>query len=323
MPVLEAQGLSVGFRTRGSVVQALSDATFTLEAGDTLVVVGESGSGKTVLAHALMQLLPRNVAVEGKVRLNGRSLLDLSEAEMHQVRGRQMAMIPQGAGTALNPVRRLGPLLLEMARARGLSQHDAREALDGSLRELGLSFEAVASRYAHQLSGGMQQRVVNAVATVGSPAVVIADEPTHGMDAELVDVTAEQLRRIPEGGAALLVITHDLRLAQRLGGRIALIYASYIVELRDTVAFFEQPGHPYGQALLRALPERGSVAIPGVSPELSALPRACAFAPRCEARHDRCDEAVPPMYALPTLEAGNSNPIASHGTGHVRCYLHA
>ncbi len=310
MPALEARGLGVGFRTRGGVVQALSDATFSVDAGETLVIIGESGSGKTVLAHALMRLLPRNVTLQGEVYLEGQSLTDLSDAEMHRVRGRRMALIPQGASTALNPVRRLGPLMLELAQAHGLRRDEARDALDRSLRELGLSFDQVASRYPHQLSGGMQQRVVNAVATVGSPAVVLADEPTHGMDAELVDVTAEQLRRIPAEGAALLVITHDLRLAQRLAGRTALIYASYIVELRDTAAFFEDPAHPYGRVLLGALPERGGVAIPGVSPELTRLPEACAFAPRCEARHDRCDAAVPPMFPLP--EGGEG-----------RCYLHA
>ncbi|MCK9485472.1 MAG: ABC transporter ATP-binding protein [Dehalococcoidia bacterium] len=310
MPAIEARALSVGFRTERGVVQALSDASFAIERGETLVVIGESGSGKTVLAHALMRLLPRNVTLAGEVDLEGQPLLALPEDEMRRVRGRRMALIPQGAGSALNPVRRVGGLMLEMARVRGLGQGEAREALDGSLRELGLSFQQVAERYPHQLSGGMQQRVVNAMAMVGEPSVVIADEPTHGMDPELVDTTAEQLGMIARRGAALLVITHDLRLAERLGGRTALIYSSYIVELRDTAAFFSQPEHPYGRALLGALPEHGGVAIPGVSPELTQLPRACAFAPRCPARFEPCDEAVPPMFPLP-------------GGGEARCYLHA
>lgn len=310
MPAIEARSLGVGFRTERGVVQALTDATFAIEPGETLVVIGESGSGKTVLAHALMRLLPRNAALSGEILLEGRSLLDLPEAEMRGVRGREIALIPQGAGSALNPVRRVGGLMLEIARARGLKSSDARTALDAALRELDLSFDEVADRYPHQLSGGMQQRVVNSMAMVGKPAVVIADEPTHGLDPELVDTTADQLQTIARRSAALLVITHDLRLAARLGGRTALVYSSYIVELRDTAAFFAGPAHPYGRALLGALPERGGVAIPGVSPELTQLPNACAFAPHCSARFEPCDAAVPAMYTLPD-------------GGEGRCYLHA
>lgn len=310
MPAIEARGLGVRFRTRAGLVQALTDATFSLEGGEVLVVIGESGSGKTVLAHALLRLLPRNVDLTGEVLLQGRDITRLPEHEMRRVRGSQIALIPQGAGSALNPVRRVGGLMLEMAEARGLKGDVARGALDAALSELDLSFDAVARKYPHELSGGMQQRVVNAMAMVGQPAVVLADEPTHGMDPDLVDTTAKQLLRIAERGAALLVITHDLRLAERLGGRTALIYSSYIVELRDTAAFFAGPEHPYGRALLQALPERGGVAIPGISPELTRLPDACAFGPRCSARFEACDVGVPGMF-----------PLASGG--HVRCYLHA
>jgi peptide/nickel transport system ATP-binding protein len=157
----------------------------------------------------------------------------------------------------------------------------------------------------------MQQRVVNALALVGEPDLVIADEPTYGLDSDLVDVTASQLATIAQRGAALIVITHDLRLAERLGGRLALIYASYIVELRSTKKFFAAPLHPYGQALLDALPERGGRPIPGLSPELTALPEHCPFASRCEQRLPGCMESMP--------QAAN---VAACGSM-ARCFLHA
>ncbi len=203
------------------------------------------------------------------------------------MRARRMALIPQSPASSLNPVRKLGGQLLEAAQARGLTEAQARTRLRELLAELGLDLEFIGGRYVHQLSGGMQQRVVNAMALVGEPDIVIADEPTSGLDSDLVETTAAQLQAISARGAALLVITHDLRLAERLGGRLALLYASRIVEVGPTDAFFRAPSHPYGRELLRALPEREGKSIPGMSPELSALPGHCAFADRCPDRFDR------------------------------------
>jgi peptide/nickel transport system ATP-binding protein len=295
-PLLETTDLTVDFRTSRGVVRALSDAHITLEPGELLLVVGESGSGKTVLAHALLRLLPRNAGVSGSVHLHGQDLLALPPRAMRGVRARQLALIPQTPASALNPVRRLGGQLLDAARARGLADDTARRRLRALLAELDLDLAAVGARYAHQLSGGMQQRVVNAMALVGEPDVVIADEPTSGLDSALVDTTAQQLLDISARGSALLVITHDLRLAQRLGGRLALLYASRIVELGPTPAFFAGPTHPYGRELLRALPEREGKPIPGLPPELTALPAHCAFADRCPDRFERCASALPDLY---------------------------
>lgn len=311
MSLLEVRHLNVEFRTPRGVVQALSDATFSLDRGESQLIIGESGSGKTVLAHALLRLLPMNTSVAGQVMFNGRDLLSLPEGEMRRVRGRRIALIPQGAGSALNPVRRVGSILMESALARGLTKAEARERLTAVLSDLGLSFEQVSDRYPHELSGGMQQRVVNALALVARPELVIADEPTFGLDQELVETTAAHLEHIRSRGIAVLVITHDLRLARRLGGQLALLYASYIVELRDSNAFFDSPSHPYGRALLTALPERGAVPIPGVSPELTALPPGCPFASRCVENHDGCEATVPLEY-----------PIIDQ-SGWARCYLHA
>lgn len=294
--LLDVDELSVGFRTRAGTVQALSRASVTVAPGELLLIVGESGSGKTVLAHSLLRLLPRNVDVSGSIRLGGEDVLALKPDALRRMRGRRMALIPQSPASSLNPVRKLGGQLLEAAQARGLTERDARRRLRELLAELGLDLDFISGRYVHQLSGGMQQRIVNAMALVGDPDIVIADEPTSGLDSDLVDTTATQLREISARGASLLVITHDLRLAQRLGGRLALLYASRIVEVGPTAAFFKAPAHPYGRELLRALPEREGKSIPGLSPELTALPDHCAFADRCPDRFDRCTEAVPDLY---------------------------
>jgi peptide/nickel transport system ATP-binding protein len=308
--LLEVESLSVGFRTRRGVVQALSQASVTIEPGELLLIVGESGCGKTVLAHSLMRLLPRNVDVSGSIRLGGEDVLALDPDALRRMRGRRMALIPQSPGSSMNPVRKLGGQLLEAAQARGLTEDESRRRLRDLLAELGLDFELIAGRYVHQLSGGMLQRVVNALALVGEPDIVIADEPTSGLDADLVDATAAQLQAISARGASLLVITHDLRLAQRLGGRLALLYASRVVEVGPTDTFFAAPAHPYGRELLRALPEREGKAIPGLSPELTSLPDHCAFADRCPDRFERCTDAIPDLYPVPT-------------GSRARCFLHA
>jgi peptide/nickel transport system ATP-binding protein len=308
--LLEVVGLSVGFRTRRGVVQALTDTTVSLERGELLLVVGESGSGKTVLAHSLLALLPRNVTITGAIRLGGENLLAYSERRLRSVRGRRLALIPQTPASALSPVRRIGSQLAEGAMARGLTREEAQRQLAERLGELDLDLEELSDRYVHQLSGGMQQRVVNALALVGQPEIVIADEPTSGLDSDLVDATAAQLLAISARGAALLVITHDLRLAERLGGRLALLYASRIVEQGPTADFFAAPSHPYGRELLRALPEREGKSIPGLSPELTELPAHCAFAPRCPHRFDPCEDSIPDLY-----------PVSE--TRRARCFLHA
>src|SRR5690606_22634691 len=215
--------------------------------------------------------------------------------------------------TALNPVRRVGSLLMELARARGLTGPAATAALESALGALDLDFHDVARRYPHQLSGGMQQRVLNALAMVGEPALVIADEPTSGLDPDLVEATAAGLSKLAERGAGLLVITHDLRLARRLGGRLALLYGSHLVESRPTERFFDAPAHPYGRGLLAAMPEHGGVPIPGQPPELTALPEGCPFQPRCPVRIDACDGPMPE----PVPVAGDAP-----APGWVRCYRH-
>lgn len=307
---LSVERLSVRFRTDAGTVPALSAVHLDVGHGEFLIVVGESGSGKSVLASAVLGTLPRNAAVDGTIRVGGESVSAMDGARLRRLRREQVAYIPQSPATALNPVRRIGSLLTELARARGLPASDAHSQLRQALAELGLDYDDIARCYPHQLSGGMQQRVLNALAMVGQPQLVIADEPTSGLDADLVDTTAAQLRRLVEHGAGVLVITHDLRLAQRLGGRLALLYASYLVERRATADFFAGPAHPYGQGLLAAMPEHGGRPIPGQPVELTALPAGCAFRSRCDRAVAECAGPVPPPEPLPG------------GDGVVRCYLH-
>lgn len=312
-PALVTDRLSVRFGTAAGPVHALSQVSLRLRRGETLVVAGESGSGKSVLAAAILRTLPGNATITGTARIGGTSLAELAPPAQRQFRRRHIAYIPQSPATALNPVRRVGSLLTEVARARGLSGAAATAALEAALAELGLDFTQLARRYPHQLSGGMQQRLLNALAMIGDPVLAIADEPTSGLDPDLVEATAAGLRRLAARGAGLLVITHDLRLARRLGGRLALLYGSHLVEFRPTERFFEEPAHPYGQGLLAAMPERGSVPIPGSPPELTALPPGCPFLPRCQARIGACEGAMPEPV---TVIGDGTDP------GWVRCHRH-
>lgn len=306
---LQVRDLCVRFRTRHGVVAALSDVTFDVAAGEFCVVVGESGGGKSVLAHALLGTLPTNVDVTGSARLDGGELIGIDTARLRAHRARDFAFIPQSPATALNPVRRIGRLMVESARAKGVPRDEVRVRLDAVTGNLGLDLADLGRRYPHQLSGGMQQRVVTAMAAVAQPKVVIADEPTSALDADLVADTAAQLRCLADNGAAVIVITHDLRFAASLGGRLALLYAGRLVESRSTPGFFADPAHPYGRGLLGALPERGAVPIPGSAPVPTELPPGCAFAPRCRHADNACSQRMPEPVAL--------------DDGFVRCVHHA
>lgn len=319
--LLEVENLSISFRTARGTVRALSGASFSLERGGLLVLAGESGSGKSVLAQSLLGLLPANASVQGAARLGEDELVGAPEKAMRRIRGSRISFIPQSPGAALSPVRRLGPQLMEAARARGLSKPASGKKLKTLLAELDLDYNGLRNSYIHQLSGGMQQRLLNALSLVGEPELVIADEPTSGLDADLREAVAGQLEGILSRGAGLIVITHDLRLARRLGERLAnegyqnaqpqlaLLYASRIVERRPLSEFFELPAHPYGEDLLNALPEAGAKPVAGLPPELTDLPEYCAFAPRCRRRFSRCEREIPADY-----------PLADGGL--AACFLH-
>lgn len=279
--LLDVSALTVRFRLRDTVVHAVTDVDLTLRAGELLAVVGESGCGKSVLAHALLGLLPGNADITGTAVLGGGTgpveLIGAGERTLARtVRGRRIGLVPQSPATALTPVRTGRRLLQETLRAHG--KH--RDGADAAAQAVGLA-PADLDRYPHELSGGMAQRLATALALAPDPPLLLADEPTSGLDRPLVDATLDLLRRRCDAGGSVLLITHDLAAAQRVADTIAVMYASRIVEHRPAPAFFTRPRHPYAHALLDALPDRAFTPIPGHPPMLTALPHGCAFATRC------------------------------------------
>ncbi|MEU0373597.1 ABC transporter ATP-binding protein [Streptomyces sp. NPDC006283] len=275
----------------GRHVAAVSDVSFDLAAGECLALIGESGCGKSVLASALLGLLPANAQAAGSAVVDGIELLGADERTLARtVRGRRIGLVPQSPAAHLTPVRTVGSQLTETVRQlTGVRGRDARDAAVAAARRAAFPTDHL-DRHPHELSGGLAQRAATALALIGDAPLLLADEPTTGLDRELVDRTADELRRHADEGRALLLITHDLAAAERTADRVAVMYAGRIVELADAGVFFGGPGprHPYARGLLNALPEREFTPIPGLPPELGDLPEGCAFAPRCDRADDAC-----------------------------------
>ncbi|WP_435865954.1 ABC transporter ATP-binding protein [Streptomyces wedmorensis] len=299
--LLSVRGLTVRFRLRGGRgVAAVSDADFDLAAGECLALVGESGCGKSVLASALLGLLPGNAETSGTALLAGAStdaatrgagagpdatdLLAADEKTLARtVRGRRVGLVPQSPAAHLTPVRTVRAQLEETVRAlTAVPRRARREAAEAAAGRAAFPAGHL-DRYPHELSGGLAQRAATALALIGDARLLLADEPTTGLDRDLVDRTVDELRRHVDEGRGLLLITHDLAAAERVADRVAVMYAGRIVELAPAHRFFgpSGPRHPYARGLLDALPERRFTPIPGMPPELSDLPEGCAFAPRC------------------------------------------
>ncbi|WP_243740947.1 ABC transporter ATP-binding protein [Streptomyces sp. 8K308] len=313
--VLYVRGLSVRFlMPRGREVAAVNDVSFDLAPGECLALVGESGCGKSVLTSALLGLLPANARTRGTAQLRGRAdgspsgtraadpveLLTASDEELaRRVRGRLVGLVPQSPAAHLTPVRSVRSHLEETVRElTDTPRTRLREAAEVAAARAAFPADHL-DRYPHQLSGGLAQRAATALALVADAPLLIADEPTTGLDRDLVDRTVAELRRHADAGHALLVITHDLAAAERIADRVAVMYAGRIVEIAPARDFFGTPGprHPYARGLLEALPERSFTPIPGLPPELDALPGGCAFAARCHLATERC-------AALPELTDG-------------------
>ncbi len=303
-PVLSVRGLSVRFRMRGGRhIAAVTDVHFDLAAGECLALVGESGCGKSVLASALLGLLPGNAQTAGSALLGGagpRGDVDLLAADertlARTVRGRRIGLVPQSPAAHLTPVRTVRAQLEETVRELTGTRGPALRAAAEAAADRAAFPAGHLDRYPHELSGGLAQRAATALALVGDAPLLLADEPTTGLDRDLVDRTVDGLRRHADEGRALLMITHDLAAAERVADRVAVMYAGRIVELGDARAFFGAPGprHPYARGLLNALPERAFLPVPGSPPELGALPAGCVFAARCARTSAACD-ALPPL----------------------------
>ncbi|WP_410535427.1 ABC transporter ATP-binding protein [Streptomyces sp. KL2] len=306
---LSVRELSVRFPLRGGrTVAAVTEVSFDLAAGECLALVGESGCGKSVLASALLGLLPGNARVRGEALLDDLDLLTAGEAVLaRRVRGRRIALVPQSPASHLTPVRTVRSQTEETVRElTGVRGPRLRGETERAAERAAFPADHL-DRYPHQLSGGLAQRAATALALVGGAPLLVADEPTTGLDRDLVDRTVDELRRQVDAGHGLLVITHDLAAAERIADRIAVMYAGRIVELTDAAGFFGTPGprHPYARGLLEALPERSFTPIPGMPPELDALPGGCAFAPRCGRATGAC-------ATVPVLAGARAGAVACH-----------
>lgn len=296
LPFLQIEGLSVSFETTVGRVKAAEDVCFDLQEGETLALVGETGCGKSVVASAIMQLLPHNASVHGRAIFAGRNLLALSEREMARLRGNEIAIVFQNPSLALNPIIQVGEQIAEMLQVhKGFSRRRSLRTAEDMASRLGLA-EEKARMYPFQFSGGMNQRVMIATSMILSPRIIIADEPSKGLDGVLAGkVMAEMMKIKDQMGASLLLITHDLLLARDISDRMAVMYCGEIVETGKSQEVFSEPLHPYTTALLSCLPERGFQPIPGSSPSMIEPPAGCKFHPRCPLRQDMCMKKRPKM----------------------------
>ncbi|WP_219416504.1 ABC transporter ATP-binding protein [Pseudonocardia nigra] len=316
-PLLDVRDLTVSFRTPAGEVQAIRDVSFSVGPGELVGMVGESGSGKSVTGLSVLGLLPaRSSRTEGQVLLDGRDILGLDERALAGVRGREISMIFQEPMTALDPVFTVGRQIAEtLRRHRPVSRRAARARAVEMLGEVGIPApHRRVDDYPHQLSGGMRQRAMIAMALVCGPRLLIADEPTTALDVTIQAQILELLRTISrEHGTAVLLITHDLGVVAEVCQRLITMYAGEVVEQCPVDAALESPQHPYTSGLVRAVPgagQRGTslYAIPGRVPPLTDMPEGCRFRLRCEHAIDGCEQ---PQHLLPA------------GAAHLaRCWRH-
>jgi oligopeptide/dipeptide ABC transporter ATP-binding protein len=317
-PLLDVGSLSVAFPASGGSVRAVDGVSFTVAAGETVCLVGESGCGKSLTALSLLRLVPPPGAIVAGSRIGfqGRDLLTLDDEPLRQIRGQQIAMIFQEPMTALNPVLTVGDQVAEVVRVHTTaSKRDAWDRAVAMLQLVGIAdAPARATQYPHQLSGGMRQRVMIAMALVLSPQLVIADEPTTALDVTIQAQILELLREMrARTGMALLLITHDLGVVAEMASRVIVMYAGRIVEEAPVTALFATPSHPYTEGLLAAVPRLGDevdrlTTIPGSVPPLGQLPSGCAFRDRCPHAWERCAAEEPALEQV--------------GTAHrARCHL--
>ena len=308
-PLLEVDGLKTYFYTRDGVVRAVDGLSFTVAAGETLAIVGESGCGKSVTSLSILRLIasPPGRIVGGRLLFEGRDLLALSDAEMRRVRGDAISMIFQEPMTSLNPVLTIGRQIAEaLVLHRGLSQAQAMERATEMLTLVNIpEAQRRIAQYPHQLSGGMRQRVMIAMALACNPRLLIADEPTTALDVTIQAQILDLMRGLKaKTGAAIVLITHDLGVVAEMAQRVVVMYAGRKVEEAPVDELFDHPRHPYTQGLLNSIPRLGEAGagdhkrleeIPGMVPSLKEEIPGCVFAPRCGYATERCRREYPPL----------------------------
>jgi len=314
--LLRVDSLNVEYRTRKGSIHAVEDVSFSIEKAETLGIVGESGSGKSTLGLSLIGLVPYPGKItKGNVLLNGKELLKLKKEELRNIRGTKICYIFQDPMTSLNPVKKIGAHFVEVIRTHEpqVSKNDALESAKKLLHDVGIRSERV-NDYPHQLSGGMRQRVMIALAIALNPSVVVADEPTTALDVIVQQKILDLLNKLRDAyGMALILITHDLSIVLQRSDHIMVMYAGQLLEYAASEDIYLNPKHPYTKGLLKSIPNIELVdqkleAIGGSPPDLLNKPTGCRFWPRCQFAFDRCrEEAVS---------------LCNTGKGHfVRCHL--
>ncbi len=302
--VLEVKNLKLFFDNDYGTIQILNGITFDIYAGETLGIVGESGCGKSQIAMSIMRL--NNARLGGEICFHGRNLLDLSMQEMRRIRGNEISMIFQDPMTALNPVFTVGYQMGEVFRLhQGMSRREAREASINALRMVNVSMpEKRVNDYPYQMSGGIRQRVMIAMALACKPQLLIADEPTTALDVTVQAQVLDLMRKLrDETGTAIAFITHDLGVVSEMCERAIVVYCGEIMEESKTEELFQNPLHPYTEGLLNALPQSGQregklYVIPGTVPPAGRFPGGCVFAPRCQYACERCHKEKPKVQRV-------------------------
>ncbi|MGI5933587.1 MAG: ABC transporter ATP-binding protein [Lawsonibacter sp.] len=300
--VLDVKNLSVSFSSFGETTNIVHDVSFHIDEAETVGIVGESGCGKSMTAMAIMQLIQRPPGViKGEILLEGQNLLALKESEMRQIRGNKIAMIFQEPMTSLNPVLTVGHQLMEVFQIhQKMDRRQAREAAIDMLRMVKIAMpDQRVNAYPYEMSGGMRQRVMIAMALACRPKLLIADEPTTALDVTIQAQILGLMREMKEQvGSSVMLITHDLGVVSEVCSRVVIFYCGQVVEEAPADELFRNPMHPYTEGLLRSLPTRGSTeklyVIPGSVPAPGKLPQGCVFHPRCQYATDQCRQEAPP-----------------------------
>ena len=308
--MLDVSSLYTQFSSRSGVVRAVDKVDLSLRNGERLGLIGETGCGKTVLGMSVVRLLPSTAKTTGSVRYKGKDITCCSEETMREIRGKEISFILQNPTTSLNPVMRVGNQIAEsIARHQGVSPNEAYQKAISLMKQVNFpDAESRARKYAHELSGGMKQKVMIAMGLAGNPSLVIADEPTKALDRgnkkEILDLlTSATVDK------SLIMITHDLPAAGEICDRIAVMYGGEIVEEGPAQSILNDPNHPYAHAFMQAHPTKGCCPIPGTSPSLISPPTGCRFHPRCPDATEECRDVHP---SLMVTEAGRK----------IRCHCH-
>lgn len=310
---IKIRDLKVSFHTPRSVVNALDKIDLELDREILTGLIGETGCGKSVLGMSILRLLPKNAQISGEISYNNKSILNMNREDLRWLRRKEISLISQNPSTSLNPIMKIGEQISESLYLDGkYTKNEAKQFTYNILKKLKLAgVENKIDGYPFQLSEGMKERALAAIGIVREPAWIIADEPTKGLDALLRKTVYEIFKNIYEQTkAGMILITHDLRLSEKLCDRIVVMYGGQIIEDRKSKDIFVNPKHPYTRGLIGALPSKGFKAMPGSSPGLTDLPSGCRFHPRCSCSLALCSQSMPPLIRL-------------SGDTKVRCYLYA